>query len=229
MRKWLPILLVASLIFITGRTLAQQATDEGFVIVRCTVTISVEVLDPDATIYFGTGTEPQRYIIGAGAGLDYVSTSSITVRNNSSGAICNWLLRVKEIQRSQDTNWPVSSWTTDDRWTLGTSPGVHQCVLYAVFATSRPATSEFVSNDDELTTTSASWVHGSRFDPATGTPSFRYGQPNVPGFSDSDKMILPTYPDNIKALWFRFIPPTAVVDDLYRRFVIEVSAVPAAQ
>ena len=189
--------------------------DFGYVIVRCTVTISVDVEEPDNIAYFGTGDEPDRYVISAGPGFDYVSTSSITVKNDSNGAVCQWKLKVSAIHYS--VSYPFD-WITDTRWSLGDSPDVEQAVLYAVFATSRPATGEF-ANDDILSTTDAYWTHPTKFDPSTGVP-FRYDQ--HPKFTDYGNKA--TIPGDRRALWFRFIPPTAVIDEYYRRFTIQVTA-----
>jgi len=226
MRKMLSIILAAGIIFgLTATAMAVQNPDYGYVIVRCTVTLSVDVED-NATAYFSTGNEPERYVISAGLGLDYVSTSSITVKNDSVGALCIWNVQVSAIQRANSNIWEsITAWNTEPYWTLGTSPDVEQAVLYAVFCSSRPSTGEFESNDILSVGSDKTWKHKSSasdvdLDPTSTTSGFQYPQ-NTRTSGYSNKV---TAPGDRRALWFRFLPPTAVRDDNFRRFIIQITA-----
>jgi len=218
MRKMLSIILAAGIIFgLTATAMAVQNPDYGYVIVKCTVTLSVDVED-NATAYFSTGNEPDRYVISAGSGFDYVSISSITVKNDSHGAICQWALQVSTIEYSE--SWSPPAWNGDNRWTLGDSAGVQQAVLCAVFATSRPVTDDFSVPGDTLSvTTDKIWTHTTKLDPEDTVK--RYSSTNPNGYNGTNKVV---NPDDRRALWFRFIPPTAVIDEWYRRFTIKVTA-----
>ena len=229
MRKMLTMFILGALILLTTVAVSFAVNpDFGYVIVRCTVTISVDVEEPDNIAYFGTGDVPQRYDVPAGG--DYVSISSITVTNDSNGAICKWSLRVSTIQYK--VNWNDPDWLGDPRWTLNEEneeAGVHKAVLYAVFATSRPASGEFNSEDRLLISAGKIWKHkegttDAEFDPTTTGTGLQYTQPDIPGYNPGAYKAIRPDVDNRKALWFRLKTPTAVVDEWYRRFVIEVTA-----
>jgi len=221
----LSIILTAGIIFgLTATTMAVQNPDYGYVIVRCTVTLSVDVED-NATAYFSTGAEPYRYEISAGSGFDYVSTSSITVKNDSQGALCIWKVQVSAIQRADSNDWgSINAWDPEPYWTLGTSPDVEQAVLYAVFCSSRPSASEFESNDILMVGSDKTWRHKTTtdvsLDPTSTTSGFQYPQ-NSKTSGYANKV---TAPGDRRALWFRFLPPTAVRDDNFRRFIIQITA-----
>jgi hypothetical protein len=228
MRKMLSIILAAGIIFgLTATAMAVQNPDYGYVIVRCTVTLSVDVED-NATAYFSTGNEPDRYVISAGLGFDYVSISSITIKNDSVGAICKWALQVSTIQYSE--SYPFT-WQGDNRWKLvetQSDEGIHEAILYGVFASSRPSLGEFATVSTFTVGTDKLWAHtitagsAKSFDPNSTTSGFQYAQPSIPGYDPGT--IKAIKPGDRRALWFRFVPPKAVVDEYYRRFVIQVTA-----
>ncbi|MCS7228046.1 MAG: hypothetical protein NZ839_03675, partial [Endomicrobia bacterium] len=151
MRKNIGISLVSVFfgVVIIGSSLFAQpyTSDTGYVIVRCTVSISVDVLDANATAWFvAVGTQTSTL----STGQTDVSITSIAVRNTSSGAVLKYAVYVSSIQRSSDG----INWISDDDdfgsmikgWYLtqdGVLDSVGEFQLAAVFASSRPASGEF--------------------------------------------------------------------------------------
>jgi len=239
MRKMLQYLLIGSLILGSALVVYAQTnidTDEGYVIVRCTVTVDVDVLDEWATAWF---VAKDNYN-GLTPGQSYVSVTSITVRNLSSGAILKYAVLVSSIQRNTETNGS-GAWISDDDnfaqgikgWTLDSSSGVCRFVLRAVFANARPALGDFgTGNDDRFQVNLAGATpnitqrqdhtyktNGEMFDPATS--GLRYN--SILGNSTGVNFIPPNPETGYeRGLWFRIDTPTAVTDELPRRIIIRV-------
>ncbi len=231
MRKTIGILLICMfLLGISSKVLAltNYDRDTGYVIVRCTVTVDVDVLDEQATAWF-----VQRSTAGA-LSVDQadVSISSISVKNNSTGAVLKYAVLVSSIQRTHDG----SNWISDDDdfnnlikgWTLSnnnTNDGVGEFVLSAVFARSRPAISDFntVQANDQFRVNLGSSnpsdgqlqaytykTNGDNFDPNNGT--LRYT--SVLGNSSGINAVSP---GEVRGLWFYIRTPQAVTDTYPRR------------
>jgi len=233
MRKMLQYLLIGSLILSSALVVYAQNvdTDYGYVIVKCTVTVDVDVLDEQATAYFRY--EGPYYQLGTNE--TYVSTTSIKVQNLSGGAILKYAVFVSEIQRNQNDNGS-GSWIpdTDNQtegikgWTLSTddTPGICEFVLYAVFANARPSSDDFADANDRLAMFDPDYrsantyrVGNDKFGPET--TSLQY--PTALSGWTGANYIAP-YPEENYArdLWFKIKTPTAVTDERPRRIVIRV-------
>ncbi len=235
MRKAIGLLLISMFLFgVASKVLAQTTdNDRGYVIVRCTVTIDVDVLDDQATAWF-----VQKSTMGAlSPNQEDVSISSISVQNKSIGAVLKYAVFVSSIQRTTDG----TSWVPDDDdlnkmikgWYLADSTGpVGAFRLRAVFAKSRPAISDFgggAANDEfrvnlggatPTTTQLGDYTYktgGDNFDPVNST--LRY--PSALGNTTGTNAISPVT-DTIRGLWFCIHTPAAVTEDYPRRIVITV-------
>lgn len=246
MRKWLAGTLATALaVIIAICTTAEGSigTDYGYVIVRCTIAISVDVLDANATAWF--------VAVGTDAGLSPnqadVSISSIGVRNTSSGAVVKWAVLVSSIQRSEDG----ANWISDDDdmskfikgWFLttdGTLDAIGEFQLAAVFAKSRPSLDQFEvtenqnrGNDEfrdnlrwgtpttDQRNTYTYKTNGEGFDPSTTGLRYPSALPNTSGTN-----AISPYPldDSTRWMWFYVKTPAAVTDTFPRRIIIRVDA-----
>ena len=228
----LQYLLIGSLILSSALVVYAQNmdTDYGYVIVKCTVTVNIDVLDEQATAWF------LNQYGGIGTGETHVSISSITVVNISNGAIVKYAVMVSSIQRNEDSDGS-GAWISDDDdfdqgikgWTLDSSPGICQFVLYAVFANARPASGDFADNDQFTVNLAGAnptptqrddhtyKTGGDKYDPATNRYDSALG--NDTGVNFVAPYDMPGYE---RGLWFKIITPTAVTDELPRRIIIRV-------
>lgn len=185
--------------------LAQRAhaagSDNAYLTIRCTATISVELFSraaggglPAKTTYYNFGD--------VGAASTATAVNPIGVRNNSLGAITRWELDVVESGGFID---PVT------RWTLGSAPGLNKAVLYAKFSTSTITTDDFNVLQDTVTSTS----QGAK---TYGYSNFysQCSQYTVPTFSSDASLVLPASYDASadgkaeRHLWLKLLTPTAV-------------------
>jgi hypothetical protein len=208
----------------------------GYVVVRCTVTIDVDVLDTWATAWFisignlSGGLSPNQ---------EDVSVSSIVVKNQSSGAVLKYAVVAEAIHRTTDggTSWVAD---TDDipngikGWTLstdGNNDGIGKFVLAAVFANSRPAISDFGTSqyDDQLRSlvtnynatelTNHTYKVDTNFTPADSNKRY----PSALGNTTGVNAISPSVDaNNPRGLWFYIKTPQAVTDEYPRRITIRV-------
>ena len=147
MKKFLLLALVAvlglfSLFGLFGVLLVSDSyaagSDSAYVVVRCTVSLSIQVLPATNYVYF-TGAAVGN---GISAGEAWVSTNVI-VANTGSGCIETWTLQVST--QHQSASIPVGgAWnggwadttTANAGWDLGTTMidnGVNKVVLAACF------------------------------------------------------------------------------------------------
>jgi hypothetical protein len=240
MRKMLTYILILSGVMFFGTTskAAARDSDIGYVIVRCTVTIDVDVLDTNATAWF-VATSTQGCTLSPGQ--EDVSITSITVVNISTGAVLKYAVIVDTIQRTQDgVNWVADG---DDYpngikgWSLstdGTLDAVGECILAAVFANARPPISDFGTsegndrfyyvisspNTTQLNTYTYK-TNGDTFDPTTNARRY----PSALGNGTGTNSVSPVRDtNNPRNLHFYIRAPVAVTDEFPRRFVIKVYA-----
>ncbi len=241
MRKMLTyILLLSGVMFFvsTSIALASRDSDIGYVIVRCTVTINVDVLDTNATAWF-VATSTQGSTLSPGQ--EDVSITSITVVNISTGAVLKYAVIVATIQRTEDgANWIADSDDLDrgiKGWSLSTDGNldtVGECILAAVFARERPSISDFgsIEGDDRFlyvisspnTTQLGTYTYktgGANFDPASNTLRYQSALGNTSGTN----CVSPVRDDNNpRNLHFYIRTPVAITDEFPRRFVIRIYA-----
>lgn len=242
MRKLLGILFAGVLVITTVGTLLADQPDGinptyGYVIVRCTVTIGINVIDEAATAYFGAQLSTNSAL---SCGQDAVSISSISVQNTGVGSICKWAIWYDQLQRynPSDGGWVTD---TDDTangikgWTIvGNSADVGICRmgLWMVFSTAPAQLSDFDVTIDSVCAqgpgNASTWKDGNaKYD--CKTAARRYPQPS--GFDSFATKAIPYYnAEEVAAwksgrgMWFRVQTPTAVTDDLPRRVVIKIQA-----
>ena len=215
-------------------------SDVGYVVVRCTISISVDVLDTNATWYIAgmsTGS-----IAGVSAGATYYSmtASSVSIRNSSSGAMTKWTVHVSTIQAKTWTAYGTgesslaTGWEGDDvdmnktGWLLGSASDINTCVLSACFKVDGAVTGlDFPINDPDttslnlLTMRTASddidiYSTSGRFLPASGG-----SYPSAITEPSNANWVLP---GQVRSLGFKFSAPTVVSDQKWRRLVLQVSA-----
>jgi len=237
MRKIISILLAAFMVVsLTSLARATRNSDVGYVVVRCTVTIDVDVLDTWATAWFisignlSGGLSPNQ---------EDVSVSSIVVKNQSSGAVLKYAVVAEAIHRTPDNG---NSWVPDiddipngiKGWTLsndGTNDDIGEFVLAAVFAKSRPAITDFETSEynDQfrrlVTSYNASELTNHTYKVDTNftpnDPDKRY--PSALGNTTGVNAISPRVDaNNPRGLWFYIKTPQAVTDEYPRRITIRV-------
>jgi hypothetical protein len=240
MRKMLSIILAAGIITLTAGSLfalrEPYGSDVGYVIVKCTVTVDVDVLDNWSTAWFIYQGNMNN---GLSAGQTDVSVTSITVKNNSSGAIVKYAVLVSSIQRNSATDGS-GNWISDDDdttagikgWYLSTdgiadSPG--EFILWAVFSKNRPNANDFLNNeandqfrvnlansqpsDSQLRNYTYRSTNGN-FGPET--PANQYSS----ALSGSANNLIA--PNEERGLWFKITTPASVTDVYPRRISVVV-------
>jgi len=149
MRKMLSIILAAGIIFgLTATAMAVQNPDYGYVIVKCTVTLSLDVgNDNDAssiyTVHLGTHAPGTDLLSGA-----------IPVENDGVGSIVKISLQrtACDINSADDGS---GTWSTDNgvtKWSWESSNfdnvGTLKACLGVIFSSSTPTNTTWVGNDD---------------------------------------------------------------------------------
>jgi hypothetical protein len=225
------IFLLLSLMVLSKTSLFAANPDYGYVIVRCTGTISVDVLDSNATAWFVVNGSTSAAL---SAGQTAVSIGSITVINNGSGIMCKWAVWVASIQKTMDG----STWQSDDApgaWDLGSSPGICVARLCGVFATARPASGDFQTsaegddyflNQRNMNVTNSITLNNYTYK----TDNSSLGPTN--NYYNSEYNLSSTQviaPGSQRSMYFRIDTPTAILDEYPRRFVIAVKATGANQ
>jgi hypothetical protein len=189
-------------------------SDTAFVIVRCTTSISVDVLD--------TGIVE----IPAGSPNDLQVSSYVTVRNDSSGSICKWSLQITNQEYSTDkASWNTASGAT--AWTMranggdASAGGVETAALLAVFknATSAAAADfDADSASDDIIGTAAATTYDTAF-VSNNNP---YADAWAAGGTAQDVAA-----GSQQNLFFAIRYPSSVNADYYRRFTVTVTAAAA--
>ncbi|MCX7716707.1 MAG: hypothetical protein N2Z73_04750, partial [Endomicrobia bacterium] len=148
MRKLLGLIGIATLFFLASNVFADVSPgpnpDYGYVIVKCTAAIAINVIDESATAYFLV-TDLSR---GLGLNETHVSITSISIQNVGLGSICKWAVYYSTIQRNSLPNG-AGTWSTDTddtnngikAWTISTDFSNGLCVMgLRVVFSSRPPT-----------------------------------------------------------------------------------------
>ena len=212
--------------------------DVGYVIVRCTISISVDVLDTNATWYIaGMSTGP---ITGVTPGATYysMSTSSVSIRNSSSGAMTKWTVHVSTIQTKTWTSYGngeatlATGWVADDvdvnltGWRMGSVADINTCALSACFKVDGAVTAlDFPINGPDTTSLNLLTMRTASDDLDTYSITGRFlpisGGSYPTAFGSTANWVLP---GQVRSLGFKFSAPTVVSDQNWRRFVLLVSA-----
>ena len=225
--------IVLSFIVISSQKVFAVNPDYGFVIVRCTGTLSIDVLDGNSTAWFNLSGS---LVEALSANQTAISFGSITVRNDGVGILSKWAVWVASIQRTSDggVTWVADS--GDGSWSISDSTaGICRARLSAVFARSRPVADDFLNDygNDVLANLASYNVSGSVLD----TYTFSTGNSRLGPESDGIRYV-PDYtvgsyhlvaPGSSRGLYFRIETPIAILDEYPRRFVIAVKAQYGAQ
>lgn len=222
MKKLFFMLLAASVVGLFASTVKAADWDNAYVVVRCTVNVSVDVA-PTGTdnawvpyINDAPGTGPYN----GGVNQIYVSTG-VAVRNTSSGAITNWTLHLVSTQTysaTPDIADFANTTTAYPDWTYGnnlTANGPNKIVIAAVFK-SNPAVLGDYNDLDVLFSTGTVYKTGSA---DLGPAADEYFGAVASG--NNLNMVAPT---DTRNLYFRVLTPSAVTDSMYRKFEVLVKA-----
>ena len=201
------------------------AQDYAYVIVKCTVSLSVQVVAPSIQVYTSTPNA------GAGISAGQVFVSSyVTVQNNGSGCIETWTLQVS----SQDYCATAGgSYIANDgsgaAWALGSTiadNGINKVVLAACFKSADAIVTDFspASNNENMLKwfVPVTWGSGAFDVGATSCyqpNSNAYTQDYVNGSGHNNVAA-----GNLRNLFFYVKAPTAVTDQMYHRFMVMVTA-----
>jgi len=222
MKKLFLLLAAVAILGVTFVSRSYAATsDNAYVVVRCTVDVSVDVIgtgDAD-TVYMGTWNNPHY---DAGPDSVYVS-SYVTVRNTSSGAITKWQLAISTQQQSET---PFSGFAATDAtypaWSYGTAltdNGANKVVLAAVFKSTAASAGDFADNDVLDATGKYYQTTNLIFGPASDS----YASSIASG--SNYNMVNPyNGADSERNLYFYVRTPSAVTDMRYRKFTVTVTA-----
>jgi hypothetical protein len=180
-----------SVVLFSGRVFA-ATTGTAEITLRCTTTLSVTLVANSTSFFFGD----------LSAAATSYSTSPITFRNDSVGAICKWDLNVD--------NASLNSWT------LGTQPGLNQVALAGVFKKSgQPADSDFNMVADSFSVTAKEYSGSSYFNADYDSDGMN---------SDATKILPFGYAGTgaDRNLWLKIKTPLVVTDQTTR--IIRITA-----
>ncbi|OGS18310.1 MAG: hypothetical protein A3J83_00630 [Elusimicrobia bacterium RIFOXYA2_FULL_40_6] len=220
MKRMLGILVVFGIVSGFVGTALAATSDIGYVVVRCTGTLSVMVGNVDGTN--DDGDEVNLWDLTTSSPNAVVVSTQIAVTNNGVGVISRWKLAVTGQQQGTDgvtwaaTDGSYPSWGYDGQDT--DDCGANKIALKAVFASAQATQSDFNNSEDivdagERDYTTAALVYG----PATG--GSQYATTVVSG--NSYNMVAPSSTRN---LYFKVRLPSAVTDQRYRRIAVTVTA-----
>jgi hypothetical protein len=215
MRKMLSIILAAGIIFgLTATAMAVQNPDYCYVIVKCTVTLSLDVGNDDVasstyTVHLGTHAP----------GTDLLS-GPIPVENDGEGSIVKISLqRTKcEINSNDDGTGTWSDDTGVTGWSWSSSfanVGTLKACLGVIFSSSTPTDTNWVSDDDIIE--DPTYYRKNANSVLTG--------PHSPYTSalNSNSLNFVAYGE-IRNMYVRLKLPTAVADQKPRRITITATA-----
>jgi hypothetical protein len=223
----LALVLFSAIGLLTSTASAATNPDYAYVVVRCTVSLSVQVVSPNYYVY----TSSQ-----AGAGIsasDIVVTSNVVVQNNGSGCIETWTLNVTSQDYSTSDNgpWIANALPAGAPWILSTNmantlpsaAGVNQVVLGACFKSVAAVPGDYGPNGFNLLKwfNAQTWLSGG-FDIAAGVfqpTSNAYPQDFVYGSGNNNISA-----GSSKNLYFYVKAPTAVTDTNFHRFTVTITA-----
>lgn len=224
MKKLFLMLLAASVVGLFAAAAQAAGNDSAYVVVRCTVDVSVDVAPTgtdNAWVPY-TGAAPGTGPYNGGVNQIYVSTG-VAVRNTSSGAITNWrldLISTQTYSATPDIATFANTTTAYPNWTYGnnlTDNGANKIVIAAVFKSAAATPGDF-NNLDVIFSTGTYYKNGSL---DLGPPDNEYtGAVSTVGGSELN-MVAPT---DTRNLYFRVLTPSAVTDAMYRKFEISVVA-----
>jgi hypothetical protein len=188
--------------------------DNAYVVVKCTMTTSIDVLN---------GTDYVKINGGTAVGPNEVWISSyVAVRNDGTGSITRWSMRISTQHYSTDGSTWQDTTTANVGWSYGTAlanNGLNQAVLAAVFATGPTVLSTDFGDEDCLGEASSIYLSGAGvFGPATNGYPTDYTSPS------SYNMVANTGSNPTRRLFFYVRTPTAITDENYRRFTVTVTA-----
>ncbi|MBN1824256.1 MAG: hypothetical protein JW803_08060 [Endomicrobiales bacterium] len=183
----------------------------AYIVLRCTVTLSVALVDGSTYYNFGD----------VSPAATYYSAAPIRFYNNSQGAICSWDLRV-------DTN------TTG--WQIGAAPSLDQITLYGVFKDTKAVTGEdepieeadFAAGGSTLSLTNTQYSAAYfSIDPQADSGYDNDGSGS--GVGDETKILPKSYADTVnkdssRDLWLKLLTPLAVSSESEKTFYLWVTA-----
>jgi hypothetical protein len=206
--------LAAAIIFLALSAAQAINPDVGYVIVKCTMTTSIDVLNGTdyVKINGGTAVAPNELWI----------SSYVAVKNDGAGSITNWRLRISTQHYSTDGSTWQDTTTANVGWAYGTTltnNGLNQVVLAAAFAQGPTILSTDFGNEDCLLSTNTIYMAGAgSYGPATTAYATDFTSPN------SYNMVANVSSNNTRRLFFYMRTPTGITDENYRRFTVMITA-----
>lgn len=157
----------------------------GYVVLRCTVTMSVSLVSGSTSYDFGD----------ISAATTQYSTTPITFLNDSIGAICKWELNMDNASL--------------EGWTLGNTPGLDQAAIFGIFKkTGQPSSSDFDMVNDTMSTTAVEYDAARYFD-----ADYNADGHQDQGFRILPKAYADTVGKTAeRKLWLKLLAPLAVTD-----------------
>ncbi|MBT9168216.1 MAG: hypothetical protein DDT19_01561 [Syntrophomonadaceae bacterium] len=187
---------ILGLMLLTSKPVYASGSVTAFIVLRCTVTISVSLVAGNTWFNFGDiSAAATRY-----------SDTPIIFRNDSHGAICMWDLNIEAASL--------------DGWTLANAPGLNQIALFGLFRKTTPTSAHFDVVSDTFSVTAKEYnainFHDAEYDPhGHGNGAWRIF-PRA--FADT----VGRSPD--RRLWLKIQTPTCVTDQNRRTLQLRVTA-----
>ncbi|MBU2483270.1 MAG: hypothetical protein KJ760_19475 [Proteobacteria bacterium] len=215
MRKFIGVILALGLVAVAFSGLFAATSDDAYVIARCTVSVSVLIPNTSEQVNLTAG--------GAGSVNEVRISTFVWVMNDSDGAICKWALRVSSQNESNDGGVadPWAQVTAPTAWTLSTddTAAPNEVVLRCAFVSITAAESHFTGSAGYLSLNDQYYNIGTGFaNPASDAYTDAWADGGYNDVNPNPGV------QSTRNLYFRLRYPTAVTDQLYRRFVITVTA-----
>lgn len=217
MKKLLGVLLVLSMVSGFVGTVLAATSDIGYVVVRCTGTLSVMV--GNAVDQADGGDEVNLWALTTSSPNAVVVSTAIAVSNNGVGLISSWSLQVTgQEQGSDGVTWAATD-TAYPAWAyngLNTGDcGVNAIALKAVFCSAQATQADFDTNDLLDDTGRFYQTAALQYGPATNSIATAVT-------SAADKNMVS--PGQSRNLYFKVRLPSGVSDQRYRKVAVTVTA-----
>ena len=195
MMVWL-VLAAVGMVMNAASALAASSSS-GYIILKCTVTLSVSLVDGASWYDFGD----------ISAATTAYSATPIVFRNDSTGAICTWELNVDNASLNG--------------WQLGNVPGLNQFAMSGIFRkTDKPTAAMFDVNADTFSVASKQYDSANFHDADYDTDGYISQAGYILPRSYAETVGLSAD----RKLWIKLLTPLAVTDQNQRTIHIVVTA-----
>jgi len=188
---------IAGLLLFVSKPAYAAGSDTAYIVLRCTVTMSVSLVEPNTWYNFGD----------ISAAATYYSTTPIIFRNDSNGAICRWDLNIDAASLSG--------------WALGNQPGLDQIALFGLFRkTNQPTDTMFQVTNSSLSVTTKEYNGLNFYDSDYDSDGYSNDASKILPKAYADQV----GKSADRKLWLKIMTPTLVTDQTQRTLHLVVTA-----